>query len=68
MQENAGKMWTRITPNTSTLYAVGIKDYVSNDDRFTRKTGIPQDKFLDLVNLVLTTTWHISTNKFIALN
>ena len=31
-----------------------IKDYV-NDDHFTRKTAIPQDKFLDLVNLVLTT-------------
>ena len=33
-----------------------IKDFVSNDDQFTRKTAIPQDKFLDLVNLVLTTT------------
>ena len=35
-----------------------IKDYVNNDDQFTRKTAIPQDKFLDLVNLVLTTTWY----------
>ena len=34
-----------------------IKDYVNNDDQFTRKTAIPQDKFLDLVHLVLTTTW-----------
>ena len=25
------------------------KDYVNNDDQFTRKTAIPQDKFLDLV-------------------
>ena len=25
-----------------------IKDYVNNDDQFTRKTAIPQDKFLDL--------------------
>ena len=33
-----------------------IKDYVNNDDQFTRKTTIPQDKFLDLVHLVLTTT------------
>ena len=33
-----------------------IKDYVNNDDQFTRKTAIPQDKFLDLVNLVLITT------------
>ena len=33
-----------------------IKDCVNNNDQFTRKTAIPQDKFLDLVNLVLTTT------------
>ena len=31
-----------------------IKDYVNNDDQYSRK---PQDKFLDLVHLVLTTTW-----------
>ena len=35
-----------------------VKDYVNNDDQFTRKTAIPQYKFLDLVNLVLTTTWY----------
>ena len=35
-----------------------IKDYVNNDDQFTRKAAIPQDKFLDLVHLVLTTTWY----------
>ena len=35
-----------------------IKDYVNNDDKFTRKTAIPQDNFLDLVHLVLTTTWY----------
>ena len=34
-----------------------IKDYVNNDDQVIRKTAIPQDKFLDLVNLTLTTTW-----------
>ena len=34
-----------------------IKDYV-NSDQFTRKTAIPQDKFFDLVHLVLTTTWY----------
>ena len=33
-----------------------IKGHVDKDDQFTRKTAIPQDKFLDLVNLVLTTT------------
>ena len=28
------------------------KDSVNNDDQFTRKMAIPQDKFLDLVDLV----------------
>ena len=48
-----------------------LKDYVNNDDQFTRKTAIPQDKFFDLVNLVLTTIWTVLilsfTNKLIAL-
>ena len=35
-----------------------IKDYVNDDNQFTRKTAIPQDKFLYLVHLVLTTTWY----------
>ena len=33
-----------------------IKDYLNRGDQFTRKKAIPQGKFLDLVNLVLTTT------------
>ena len=33
-----------------------VKDYVNNDDQFTRKMAIPQDKFLDLANVILTTT------------
>ena len=33
-----------------------IKDYVNKDDQFTEKTAIPQDLFLDLINLVLTIT------------
>ena len=41
-----------------------IKDYVNNDDQFTRKTAITQDKFLDLVNLVLTTNWHTFNSQF----
>ena len=41
-----------------------IKDYVNNDDQFTRKTVIPQDKFLDLVLLVLTTTWYTFDSQF----
>ena len=41
-----------------------IKDYVNNDDQFTRKMAIPQDKFLDLVHLVLTTTWYTFNSQF----
>ena len=42
-----------------------IKVYVNNDDQFTRKKGIPQDKlFLDLVHLVLTTTWYTFNSRF----
>ena len=41
-----------------------IKDYVNNHDQFTRKTAIPQDKFLDLVHLVLTTTWYTFNYQF----
>ena len=29
-----------------------IKHYVNNDDLFTRKTTIPQNKLLDVVDLV----------------
>ena len=35
-----------------------IKDYVNNDDQFTRKMSKTQDKFPELVNLVLTATWY----------
>ena len=41
-----------------------IKDYVNNDDQYTRKTTIPQDKFLDLVHLVLTTTCYTFNSQF----
>ena len=41
-----------------------IKYYVNNHDQFTRKTAIPQDKFLDLVHLVLTTTWCTFNSQF----
>ena len=54
-------MYTNI-PITDTLNI--IKDYVNNNDQFTRKTAIPQDKFLYLVNLVLTTTWHTFNSQF----
>ena len=33
-----------------------IKDYVNNDEKSTRKTAIPHNKFLDLVNQVLAAT------------
>ena len=41
-----------------------IKDYISNDDQFTRKTAISQDKFFDLVNLNLTTTRYTFNSQF----
>ena len=41
-----------------------MKDYVNNDDQFARKTAIPQDKFLDLVNLTLTTNWYTFNSQF----
>ena len=41
-----------------------IKDYINNDNQFTRKTDIPKDKFLDLVNLVLTMTWYTFNSQF----
>ena len=41
-----------------------IKDYVNSDDQFIRKTAIPQDRFLDLVHLVLTTTWYAFNSQF----
>ena len=41
-----------------------IKDYVNSDDQFIRKTAIPQDQFLDLVHLVLTTTWCTLNSQF----
>ena len=54
-------LYTNI-PITDTLNIT--KDYVNNDDQFTRTTAIPQDKFLDLVNLVLTTTWYTFNSQF----
>ena len=33
-----------------------IKDYVNNDDQFPRRMAIHQDKFLDLLHLLLITT------------
>ena len=54
-------LYTNI-PIIDTLYI--IKDYVNNDDQFIRKTAIPQDKFLDLVHLVLKTTWHTFNSQF----
>ena len=41
-----------------------IKDYVNNDEKSTRKTAIPHNKFLDLVNQVLTTTCYAFNSPF----
>ena len=51
--------------NIPIIYTLNkIKNYVNNDDQFTRKTAILQDKFLDLVHLVLTTTWYTFKSQF----
>ena len=51
--------------NNNIIYYQGTRqDYVNNDDQFTRKTAIPQDNFLDLVHLVLTTTWYTLNSQF----
>ena len=43
---------TSLYKNISVIDTLNIiKDYVNNDDQFTRKTAILQDQFLDLVNL-----------------
>ena len=41
-----------------------IKDCVNNDHQFTMKTAIPEDKFLDVINLVLTTFWYTFNSQF----
>ena len=37
---------------------------IDYDDQLTRKTAMPQDKFLDLGHLVLTTTWYTFISHF----
>ena len=41
-----------------------IKDYVHNDDQFTRKTAILQERFLELVNLVSAAIWYTFNSQF----
>ena len=41
-----------------------IKDYVDNDDQFTNRIAITQDKFLVLVDLVLRTSWYTFKSQF----
>ena len=41
-----------------------IKEHVKNNDQYTGKTAKPQGKFLDLVILVLTSTWYNFNSKF----
>ena len=41
-----------------------IKDFINNDDQGTRKTAVPRGKLLDLVGLVLTTTWYTFKYQF----
>ena len=58
---NVTSLYTNI-PVIDTLNI--IKDHVHSDDQSTGKTAIPQDTFLDLVNLVLITTWYTFNSQF----
>ena len=58
---DATSLYTSI-PIIYTLYV--IRDYVNNDDQFTRKTAIPRDEFLTQLFLVLTTTWYTFNSQF----
>ena len=50
--------------NISIIDAVNIiKNFVNDNNRFTKKNTIPQDKFLNLVNLVLIPSF---TNKLMS--
>ena len=40
-----------------------MKDY-DDGHQFTRKTPIPEDKFLDLVDVVFITTWYTFNSQF----
>ena len=40
------------------------KDYVNNNDQFTRKSAIPQETFLHLLNLAFITTWYTFNSQF----
>ena len=51
--------------NNTLIDALNImKDCINNGDQFARKTAIPQAMYLDLVNLVLTTTWYNFSSHF----
>ena len=41
-----------------------IKDYINNVYQFAKKTVILADKYLDLVNLVLTIIWYTFNSQF----
>ena len=56
---------TSLNTNIPIIDALNIiKDYVNNDYQFTRKVAIPKDKFLDLVLLVLRTSWYTFNSQF----
>ena len=56
---------TSLYKNTPTIDTLNImNDYVNNDYQFTTKAVIPQDKFSDLIHLVLTTTWYTFDSQF----
>ena len=56
---------TSLFTNIPTVDTLNItKDYVNKDDQFTKKTALPQDKFCDLIDLVLKVFWNTFNSQF----
>ena len=55
---------TFLHTNIPIIDRLNIIKYYVNDDQFTRKFAIPQDKFLDLVNQSLRTTCYTFNSQF----
>ena len=57
MRENAGKMWTRITPNTDSFYAVSNVDMknITNNKTFCKTVNpFMSDKVISTQKITLT--------------
>ena len=59
IEDNSGIIWRQFRVHNPIVYTLNtVQNDVNDNDQFTRKTTIPQDNFLDLVNLISTITWY----------